>query len=410
MCGYCQQGLSAVFSSFYCQHCSSIYPLLIIPIVVAGLLLVLVLFVLNFTVTDGSINAFILYANIISINTPVLFTKLNHFTPTYTFISLANLDLGIQTCIYNGMDDYAKMWLQLTFPFYLIFIATLIIITSRYSTTIQRLTARRALPVLATLFLLSYTKILHILSSVLFSYSTITHLPSKHTMVVWSVDANVPLFVVRFSILFIVCLILFLILVPFNVILLFTRTLSRFRIINKFKPLLDAYQGPYKNKYYFWTGIQLLIRAILFGLSSLDKNINLMVSGICLGIIGGISGFLHPFKRKAKNIQELIFILNLQGLFIISLHSNNSTAVNVLIILAAVHFIFIITYHIITYMFGGVIRDKIQLSVNTLSEWIKGSLNKSPHQQFELQDVLHNKIPEVIYKYYEFREPLLCQD
>ena len=410
LCGHCQQGLSAVFSSFYCQHCSNVYLLLIIPIAAAGPLLVFILFLFNLTVTDGSINGFILYVNIISINTPVLFTELNYFTPTYTFISLANLDLGIQACFYNGMDDYAKMWLQLVFPFYLIFIATLIIITSRYSTTIQRLTARRALPVLATLFLLSYTKILRIVSSVLFFYSTITQLPSKHTSLVWSVDANVHLFGVRFSILFIVCLILFLILVPFNVILLFTRTLSRFRIINKFKPLLDAYQGPYKNKYYFWTGLQLLIRAIFFGLSSLDRNINLIASGICLGIFGGISGFLHPFKRKAKNIQELIFIFNLQGLFIISLHSNNSTAVNVLIILAAVHFTFIITYHIITYVFGGVIRDKIQLTINTLTGHIKRSLNKSPHQQFELQDVLHNKIPEVTYNYYEFREPLLGQD
>ena len=99
-------------------------------------------------------------ANIISINTSLVFPRLEDFAPTYTFISFANLDLGIQTCFYNGMDDYVKMWLQLAFPFYLIFIATLIIITSRYSTMIQRLTARRALPVLATLFLLSYTKIL----------------------------------------------------------------------------------------------------------------------------------------------------------------------------------------------------------------------------------------------------------
>ena len=30
--------------------------------------------------------------------------------------------MGIQTCFYNGMDDYAKMWLQLAFPFYLIFL------------------------------------------------------------------------------------------------------------------------------------------------------------------------------------------------------------------------------------------------------------------------------------------------
>ena len=152
-----------------------------------------------------------MYTNIVSFNDHVFFTDTKHvFTPVYTFISLENLDLGIQTCFYNGMDDYSKLWLQLAFPFYLTFIATLLIITSRYSITVQRHTARRALPVLATLFLLSYTKILHTLSSVLFSYSTITHLPSKHTTVVWSVDTNVPLFGIKFTILqlFIACLIL----------------------------------------------------------------------------------------------------------------------------------------------------------------------------------------------------------
>ena len=245
LCGQCQKNLSTIFGSSNCQLCSNIYLLLIIPIAIAGLLLVFILFCINLTVTDGTINAFIMYTNIIGINDHVFFTDTKHvFTPAYTFISLANLDLGIQTCFYNGMDDYAKMWLQLAFPFYLMFIATLLIITSRYSITVQRLTARRALPVLATLFLLSYTKILHTVSSVLFFYSTITHLPSKRTTMVWSVDANVPLFGAKFTLLFIVCLILFLVLVPFNIILLCTRTFSQFQFINKFKPLLDAYQGP----------------------------------------------------------------------------------------------------------------------------------------------------------------------
>jgi len=92
------------------------------------------------------------------------------------------------------MNEYTRTWLQLAFPIYLIFIATLLIITSRYSTAIQRLTARRALPVLATLFLLSYTKVLLTVSNVLFSYTTITYLPSNDTTLVWSVDTSVPLF------------------------------------------------------------------------------------------------------------------------------------------------------------------------------------------------------------------------
>ena len=153
-----------MFGSSHCQQCSNIYLFLIVPIEIAGLVLVLLLFILNLTVTDRTINAFILYVNVVSINTPVFFPELDKLTPTYTLISLANLDLGIQTCFYNGMDDYAKMWLQLAFPFYLIFIATSLIVTSRYSAKVQRLTARRALPVLATLFLLSYTKILLIVS------------------------------------------------------------------------------------------------------------------------------------------------------------------------------------------------------------------------------------------------------
>ena len=232
---------------------------------------------------------------------------------------------------------------------------------------------------LATLFLLSYTKILHIVSSVLFSYSTITHLPSKHTTLVWSVDANVPLFGVRFTILFIVCLILFLILVPFNVILLFTRTLSRFGFVNKFKPLLDAYQGPCKDKFYYWTGLQLLMRGGFFGISSLDRNLNYTVSIVLFSTVGGVHGIACSFKKEYKNYQELLLILNLQGLFAISQYSQviNITVVNVIIAVAAVQFIFIITYHIITYVCGGVIRSKIQLSINTSTGWITRLHNRS---------------------------------
>ena len=249
LCGQCQHGFSTVFGSSQCKHCSSIYLLITVPIGIAGVALVLVLFALDLTVTSGEINSFLLYINILSINSSIFFP--NGGSAMYAFASFANLDLGIETCFYDGMDDYAKMWLQLLFPMYLIFIAALLIIANRYSTTIQRLTARRALPVLATLFLLSYTKVLLTVSNVLFSYTSITHLPSNNTTLVWSVDTSVPLFGVKFTILFIACLILFLILVPFNVVMIFTKKLSYFKVVTYFKPLLDAYQGRYKIKFHY---------------------------------------------------------------------------------------------------------------------------------------------------------------
>ena len=108
------------------------------------------LFYLNLTVREGDINSLLFFANVISINTPIFLP--NHKNYAYTFISLVNLDLGITTCFYNGMNDYSKIWLQLTFPLYLIVIAVTFIIASRYSIRILTLTANRGLPVLATLF------------------------------------------------------------------------------------------------------------------------------------------------------------------------------------------------------------------------------------------------------------------
>ena len=205
------------------------------------------LFTFNLTVTNEIINTLIFYVNIISINYSQ-FCFHSH-SPDCTILSLFNLDLGIETCFYDGMDGYVKTWLQLAFPFYLMIIAFTLIIGSRHSSKLQRFTANRVLKVLTTLFLMSYTKVLLTVCQVLFFFSSVTHLPSNCTTLVWSVDTGVVLFGVKFCILYSVCLILFIILLIFNVILLFPRTASRWSFINNFKPLLDVYFSPYKPKY-----------------------------------------------------------------------------------------------------------------------------------------------------------------
>ena len=241
-----------IFGSSRCIECTNLHIIITIIVIVAGVVLVVLIYLLNLTVTNGTISGIIFYANIISINDSVFLENDNVFKPLKVFISFVNLDLGIETCFYKGMDSYAKMWFQLFFPFYLIVIAIFIIIASRYSSRILRLTYKRSLSVLATLFLLSYNGVLRVVLTVLFSYSTITHLPSGHRQIVWSIDASIPLFGLKFTILFITCLVLFLLLIPFNIILLFTRYLSQFRVINYYKSLLDAFQGSYKDKYYYY--------------------------------------------------------------------------------------------------------------------------------------------------------------
>ena len=410
LCGQCQQDLSAVLGSSQCKKCSNVYLLLIIPIAITGIALVMVLFTFNLTVTDGDVNALLFYVDIVSINSSALFSRDGFIH--YTSISLANLDLGIETCFYNGMDDYAKTWLQFLFPGYLIMIAVALIVGSRYSIRVQRLTARKALPVLATIFLLSYTKVLRTISSVLFFYYEIISLPSKRTTLVWSVDTSAPLFGTKFLLIFVVSLCFFLILLFFNVILIFTRILSYFKLINRYKPLLDAYQGPYKDKYYFWTGFQLVMRAVFFGLSGLDRNTNLMISSMLIGTVACLHGTLFPFKNKAKNVQEILMMLNLNCVFVYSLYtSSNDIAVTIFISLAFFQFSLIVINHIRLYLLSFhsvcLAKDKLDTAFKKCFAYFKRPvpINNNNINRGNLQ-----LIPEVAYNFREFREPLIGQD
>ena len=99
-----------------------------------------------------------------------------------------NLDLGITTCFYEGMDVYAKTWLQFVFPIYIWSIVGVILVFSNYSRWVTKTLGNNPVAVLATLFLLSYTKLLrNIIAGV---SPTHLHYPNG-TKTVWLYDASV---------------------------------------------------------------------------------------------------------------------------------------------------------------------------------------------------------------------------
>ena len=402
LCSQCQYHLSMVFGSSRCMECTNLSIILISVIVImAGVVLVVLLYILNLTVTNGTIIGIIFYANIVSINDSVFLVNNNNvFKFLKVLISFVNLDLGVEMCFYDGMDTYAKMWLQLFFPFYLLVIAISIIMISRYSSRVLRLTYTRSLPVLATLFLLSYTGVLRTASTVLFSYSTITHLPSGHHQIVWSIDASIPLFGIKFSILFITCLTLFLLSIPFNIILLFTRYLLRFRMINYYKPLLDAFQGSYKDKYYYWIGLQLTMRSLFFAMYAFQGKLKLILSAILLVIFSICCGHIHPHKNKIVNLQELSLLMNLTIMYAVSYQSSDrifSIATNIMISLTFIQLFAIVFYHFLAYT--------CHCNVVILLQTLKGKLPKLWYKNYFKNNLRFNvellNIPKRTYDYSE---------
>ena len=101
--GKCQKDFSLAFGSSKCLKCSNSYLSLLIAFALAGIVLVVFLLILKLTVAVGTINGLIFYANIVSVNRAQLFPsgETNILT---VFIAWVNLDLGIETCFFDGMD------------------------------------------------------------------------------------------------------------------------------------------------------------------------------------------------------------------------------------------------------------------------------------------------------------------
>ena len=192
LCGACQPGLSLALGTSQCLQCSNIYLLLLIPFALAGVALVFLLLKCNLTVSVGTINGLIFYANIIRVNHSIFFPKgtvniLIKFLSV--FIAWINLDLGIETCFCKGINAYTKAWLQFVVPVYIWILVGAMIVSSRYSLRIAKLTGSNAVPVLATLFLLSYTKLLR---SVITAVSPITLTDHNGRIsLLWLQDGNV---------------------------------------------------------------------------------------------------------------------------------------------------------------------------------------------------------------------------
>ena len=295
LCGACKPHFSQILGSSKCRQCSN--DLLILAIfpgtLLAGFALVVFLIVLNLTVSVGTINSLIFYANVIRAQHTIFFNTSISSSFLSKFIAWLNLDLGIETCFYNGLDAYVKVWLQFLFPFYIWTLVMMIIISSHYSSLASRLSGRNAVQVLATLFLLSYTKIVQIAITV-FSSTTMVY-SDGYVKSVWLYDGNIDFLSGKHVILFVFTMLLVIFFIfPYTLSLVTIQWLlkvSHYHVriwVQKLKPFLDAYTGPYKISHRYWTGVLLIARIVLLVIFSLIQESNPPVNLLVIVIISFI--------------------------------------------------------------------------------------------------------------------------
>ena len=362
LCGKCGENLSLVFGSSRCMQCSNSYLALLIPFAMAGILLVFLLFILRLTVAAGTLHGLIFYANIVQVNSAIFFPpgRANALT---VFIAWLNLDLGIETCFYRGMDAYSKIWLQFMFPIYVWSLVVIIISVSHYSTgKVARLFGRNPIAVLATLFMLSYAKLLRTIIAAL--SVTYPEYPNNSHVAVWLYDGNIKYLGGKHVPLFIVAIVFLLFLfLPYTLLLLLSQWLQLMPKISFFisnyriKPFLDAYHAPYNGKHRYWIGLLMCIRCVLF-LTVIynalgDPSVNLLsISSAVAGLLT-LNSLLTGtvYKNWYVGALEMSLLLNLGILAVSTYHvratgGNQAAVTFTLLSIAFATFAGIIVYHI----------------------------------------------------------------
>ena len=231
LCGGCVANYSVVLGSWKCMNCSNLsrynFIWLTVVIALADVVLVAFLLLVKMTVSSGTINGLVFYANIISFSGLLDYQTCSIHPILRVFLSWINLDFGIEVCFYSGMDVYQKTWLQFIFPFYIWFLVVVIILFCHYSSTVMKLMGMRNIEVLATLFLLSYAKLLKTIVTAL-SFTDIMVASADNvsdnltSQKVWVYDGNINYFSKKHLPMFIVALVFLLILfLSYTVLLLF---------------------------------------------------------------------------------------------------------------------------------------------------------------------------------------------
>ena len=266
-CGDCEKGYSLSFDSPQCVEENKCTIGQTILVIILSLLywiavVVAVFAMMYFKVTVGSLYAIIYYYSIVDILlSQVLFISNGLYTTVNIMSSLAKLTpqfLG-QLCLVQNMSGIDQQFIHYVHPTVISLILVMIIMSARRSRRVSSFVSRGIIHFICFLLLLSYTsvattslllmrplKFINVDKIYTYLSPDIEYFNGRH--LVYAIASMV------FMIVFVVGFPLLLLLEPFwN---------SKINFI-KIKPLLDQFQGCYKDKYRCFAGYYMLCRLVI---------------------------------------------------------------------------------------------------------------------------------------------------
>lgn len=241
------------------------------------------------------------------------------------------------------------------------------------------MTSRSAVPVLATLIHLSYSKLFRVVvDSLAYATVEIGEADGNTTLkTVWYFNGDVEYLHNSHIGLFILALLtLLFFLMPYTILLSGICIFMRCRLVNRFQPMVDAYCGPYKDKWRFWFGARLWVLIVIFTAYSVlrgdDPSSLIFIEALALALFTFAQSAIKPFKNALINTLDTFFMVNGFILFSCALYigpaDGQSTPLlyvaGVLVSLTFLAFLFIICYHVWLVLCGSS-KQNTQLDIST---------------------------------------------
>lgn len=325
LCGSCIEGHSVVLGTGKCHYCphSNKYMSLVVVYLGAGILFIVALAKFRLTVTDGSLNGFILFINFVHWNRNRFFPLFVNADILRLIIAWLNFDVGIEVCFYNGLTALQMIWLQVGYILYILFLQVTVIVLCRKYVIFTRFFGINVTKVISTMFLLLYGKILQTVVDILKCTCFKNTSNSLYAYCVLSIDGSIEYGSPKHIPLLVVAALFSTLLLLFIFSLLFIQILSKissyrcFKWVARLQPFFETITGPCNPNYAFWPGFLLFVRlayAILVLYEAITSIADPLVIICSISILIVIVSFLNPkgvYKKWSLNILEIFFVFNL---------------------------------------------------------------------------------------------------
>ena len=418
LCGRCSEGLSVVFGSTECHYCSNAWIATISIYLVAGPLLIYLLYALRLTLTTGTFNGIIFYVQAANVGILDMLSvyngKMGMFRDVmFVFLSVLNLGLGFPLCFYNGMTELWKAGLSLLFPLYLLTIVVVLIILSHFSLKLSNKIAHSSVQILVTVVHLSFGRLL---GSIIYVFTFAKVFTSRQIYHVWYWDGSVEYDSKGYIILMIITSsIVFLLLIPYVLLLLFAKLLRHWACANEYtRPILEAIHAPYKNGKQYWFVARLLLLIMMYILYSVEpyaQVIYIAIASILFLLIIGQAVF-RPYKSNFINLLDCWLLFNLAFVYITIWYQRylEMTLYGIVAILLFLITLFMILVYHILFITGKL--QKVKRNINDVSTRISQYFLRFTHKYNNGNQRSHRlPLQDANDSFYDscdnFREPIL---